>query len=78
VSNYDGRFILVLRQTGADLYKLDDVRPEDLRDSLTRYRDKMDDGPVYPWDATGLHEISSEQGEFILRETRHSLDALNY
>jgi hypothetical protein len=82
--DYDGRFIWVLRQGGgSDLYRLDDQRPEDLRDSLSSYRYWIGEGSgsgehVFLWTGETLSEIDVRVGEFILRDTLHSLDALNY
>jgi len=84
---YEGRFIWILRENGTEFYRLDDVTPEDLGHSLGAYKYWTGEGGgdreqhplhVYLWDATGLNEIRPAQGEFLLSDTRHAIDPLNY
>ena len=84
--DYDGRFVWVLRQSGTELYRLDDVTPEALDYSIAAYRYWTGEGRsradaeeqrVYVWDGESLQEHSAEEALFILRDTRHTLDPLN-
>jgi len=84
--DYDGRFVWVLRQSGTELYRLDDVTPEALDYSIAAYRywtgegrsrGDLDEQRVYVWDGESLQEHSAEEALFILRDTRHTLDPLN-
>lgn len=81
--SYEGRFVWVLRNNGTEFYRLDDVRPEDLQHALVAYRYWALEEPnpnthVYLWSGEGLGKIDPRMGEFVIQDTLHSLDSLNY
>lgn len=77
----EGRFIRVETRGLGITYRLDDVTPEDLARSLDGYRHYTGLDPraqVWLNDGRGLAQLDRAQGEFVIRDVLHSLDALNY
>jgi hypothetical protein len=76
-----GRFIQVVCQGGGtERYALDDVSADTLARSLQAYRHWASTSEVRVWVGAGegMAEIDVRRGEFILRDTLHTLDPLNH
>jgi hypothetical protein len=74
-------FLRLVHQDGAELYHLDDVTPETVLRSLQAYRYWAGQDPnarVHLWTGESMGRIDHRVGEFILQDTLHSLDPLNY